>query len=95
MDTKRFYKKADKGKFPSRFAIGTVIADPTEFFSGEALLLLTVLFLSASGDYCSSIMLVAWCTLLLAYAQKYLSKQLSTNVVIAGIMIADGLAKRI
>ena len=77
MDTKRFYKKADKGKFPSRFAIGTVIADPTEFFSGEALLrayvILTVSFLSTSGENCSSTMPVAECNLLLAYAQKRLS----------------------
>lgn len=39
MDTKRFYKKADKGRFPNRFAIGTVIEGPAEFFSGELLLL--------------------------------------------------------
>ena len=34
MDTKRFYKKAEKGKFPTRFAVGTVIEGPTEWYSG-------------------------------------------------------------
>lgn len=35
MDTKRFYKKGEKGRFPTRFAIGTVVEGPTDFYSGE------------------------------------------------------------
>ena len=37
MDTKRFYKKAEKGRFPDRFAIGTVIEGPGEYLSGKPL----------------------------------------------------------
>ena len=43
MDTKRFYKKADKGKFPTKFAVGTVIEGPTEFFSGESFTFTTLI----------------------------------------------------
>lgn len=38
MDPKRFYKKPEKGKFPSRFAIGTVVEGPAEFYNGVPLL---------------------------------------------------------
>ena len=37
MDTKRFYKKGDKGKFPTRFAVGTIVEGPTEFHSSKGL----------------------------------------------------------
>ncbi len=35
MDPKRFYKKAEKGRFPDKFALGTVIEGPTEWYSGD------------------------------------------------------------
>ena len=34
MDPKRFYKKAEKGRFPAKFALGTVVEGPTEWVSG-------------------------------------------------------------
>lgn len=36
MDPKRFYKRAEKGRFAAKFAVGTVIEGPAEFFSGKA-----------------------------------------------------------
>ena len=35
MDPKRFYKRAEKGRFASKFAVGTVVEGPAEFFSSE------------------------------------------------------------
>lgn len=35
MDPKRFYKRAEKGKFPAKFAVGTVVEGPADFYSSE------------------------------------------------------------
>ena len=35
MDPKRFYKSADATKFPKHFQVGTVVAGPSEFYSGK------------------------------------------------------------
>ena len=35
MDPKRFYKRAEKGKFASKFAIGTVVEGAGEWYSGQ------------------------------------------------------------
>ena len=42
MDPKRFYKRAEKGKFAAKFAVGTVIEGPAEFFSSNFSLLLAI-----------------------------------------------------
>lgn len=34
-DPKRFYRAPDATKFPKYFQMGTVVAGPTDFYSGE------------------------------------------------------------
>ena len=47
MDPKRFYKRAEKGRFATKFAVGTVVEGPAEFFSSEASALSLLLTLDA------------------------------------------------